>query len=114
MIYGEEGFFFVYDYDGTSTLITHPDGSTENYYRFPDRSFSAINGSGIPTEQTFAYSTTNGQLAVKNNFTAGEFVKAANGNSKSSLVNAYGNFVCSNRGSQTCVENIRSPQSYAA
>lgn len=47
-------------------------------------------------------------------FTARPFVDAANGNSKSSLVNAYGNFVCTNRRAQACIENVYCPQGYAA
>lgn len=47
-------------------------------------------------------------------FTASEFVKPANQNAKSTLINAYGNLVTSNRKAQCCITNIRSPKSYAA
>lgn len=47
-------------------------------------------------------------------FTADEFVKAHNANSRTALVNAYGNICISNRRSQVEFQNIKSPKSYAA
>ncbi len=47
-------------------------------------------------------------------FTAGKFIEPANQNSRSSKVHAYGNLVIANRGAQCSMQNIRSPQSYAA
>ena len=45
-------------------------------------------------------------------FKASEFTRLANQNAKTSLVNAYGNIVCSNRKAQTVIRGIRSPKTY--
>lgn len=47
-------------------------------------------------------------------FTMEPFVKPANQNARSALVNAYGNLVVTNRRVHTSITGIRSPQSYAA
>lgn len=47
-------------------------------------------------------------------FTAEEFVRPATANYKTSLVNAYGNIICTNRAAQVVVEGVYSPKSYSA
>lgn len=47
-------------------------------------------------------------------FKAESFVRAANQNAKSCLINAYGNSVISNRKAQCVITNLRSPKAYAA
>lgn len=46
-------------------------------------------------------------------FKAQEWVKAANQNAKSCLINVYGNLITTNRQAHCLIKNVRSPQSYA-
>lgn len=96
-----------------------------------DIGFTALNFRGIPIvadDDMVAAQTgdTDGRIYFMNTeflymffnsgakFTSSEFVKPANMNARSSLINAYGNIVITNRKSQTVMTNIYSPKTYAA
>jgi len=120
-----------YIWDLTEQILHEQKLGTTMQVMVGDIGFTALNFRGIPIvadDDMVAAQTgdTDGRIYFINTefmymffnsgakFTASEFVKSANLNARTSLINAYGNIVISNRRSQTCIYNILSPKSYSS